>query len=228
MKAVVSLSGGMDSATVLGEAIARDREVIAVSFEYGSKHNSYEGEAACSIAAHYHVPFHHIDLTSAMAGFKSNLMLSGGAIPEGHYEQANMELTVVPMRNMIFLSLLAGFAWSNDANEVWMGMHAGDHLIYPDCRPAFVDAANKAIQEGSDMKVSLITPYLKIFKKDILERGLLLGVPYILTRTCYKNQEVACGKCGSCQERLEAFSLLGLSDPLLYHSRELLPKEKAK
>ena len=124
-KAIVSLSGGMDSTTVLADAISQGREVIScVGFNYGSKHNPHELEAGKQIATHYKTPYSIIDLRNAMYGFKSALMDHTQAIPEGHYEAENMRQTVVPARNIIFLSLLAGEAWSRGAGEIWLGIHS--------------------------------------------------------------------------------------------------------
>jgi 7-cyano-7-deazaguanine synthase len=231
MKVIVALSGGMDSATLLAEALDSGHRVVPVGFKYPSKHNFWERKAAQKIQHHYwldpesHIDdFRTIDLTSLFDGFSSDLLESGGDIPEGHYEAENMRQTVVPGRNIIFASVLAGLAWSVEAEEVWLGIHAGDHFIYPDCRPGFFIAMDEAIRYGTDEKVALQAPFLQVTKKEILERGNELKVPYHLTRTCYKDQEVACGKCGSCQERLSAFASLGLQDPLEYETRELLPK----
>lgn len=223
-KVIVSLSGGMDSTTVLARALSVNRDVQCVGFSYGSKHNAYENAAGIQIAQHYDVPFKLIDFSSVTAGFKSNLLKSGDAIPEGFYEGENMRQTVVPGRNLIFISILMGIAWSNDAEEVWLGIHAGDHFIYPDCRPNFFKAMNEAVQLGSDGKVQLVAPFLDGNKTSIIKEGLELGVPYHLTRTCYKDQVFACGKCGSCQERLDAFHNNGIEDPIPYTTRELIPK----
>lgn len=216
MKALVSLSGGLDSTTVLAEALSQGLEVVAVSFSYGSKHNEFENIQARKIAGYYNVPFELIELDGVMKGFTSNLMKSGGEIPEGHYEDASMALTVVPARNIIFASILAGKAWSLGCELVFLGIHQGDHAIYPDCRPEFFDAMNKAIDTGTDGKVLLAAPFLTTDKAGIVKRGLELGVPYELTRTCYKHQKIACGKCGSCRERLEAFEKNNAKDPICY------------
>lgn len=216
MNAIVSLSGGMDSATVLADAIDKGRKPLAVGFTYGSKHNPYENQAAADLAKHYAAPFRLIDLSGVMRGFKSHLMADGGPIPEGHYEDASMAQTVVPGRNIIFAAILSGLAWSEGAEEIWLGIHQGDHAIYEDCRPSFYAAMNQAIQEGTGKRVRLVAPFLDGNKTTILKRGLLLGVPYSLTRTCYKDQSLACGKCGSCQERLSAFCAIGVDDPVEY------------
>lgn len=225
VKAIVSLSGGMDSAAVLGDVTNAGIEVVAaVGFIYGSKHNPWEVVAARKIAEHYKVPYELIDLTAAFAGFKSSLLKGQGPVPEGHYEAESMSATVVPARNIIFASILAGIAWSRGAEQVYLGVHAGDHHIYPDCRPEFLQAMAIAIARGTDLKVALMAPYVNGTKVDIIRRGMILGVPFQLSRTCYKDQTIACGKCGSCQERLAAFAANGLTDPIDYESRVLLPK----
>lgn len=225
-KAVLSLSGGMDSTTLLAEAMREHNVIQTVGFCYGSKHNAYENMAARRVAKFFKVPFKLIDLSKAFEGFNSSLMLDGDDIPEGYYEGENMRQTVVPGRNLIFASILAGIAESMEATEVFMGIHAGDHHIYPDCRPEFAIALAAAIKSSSDGKVNLAVPFIRIFKLHILKRGFELGVPYEFTRTCYKDQPVACGKCGSCQERLSAFAQIGMDDPIDYQSRILYPASK--
>jgi 7-cyano-7-deazaguanine synthase len=224
MKVVLGLSGGMDSATLLGHLLEQGIESHCCIFIYGSKHNSYEVTAAKEIIKYYQnagfpVFKYIIDLTQVFTYFKSNLLTSGDDIPEGHYESENMKLTVVPERNLIFASIMAGLAESKGAEAVALGVHAGDHAIYPDCREEFIMAMNSAVFLSSDRKVRITTPFANITKKQILSIGLKQDplVPYHLTRTCYKDQPIACGKCGSCYERLEAFESLGLKDPLKYN-----------
>lgn len=225
-KVLLSLSGGMDSATLLGEAIERYgvEQVLAVSFFYPSKHNVYELASAFRLSAHCGVEHQTINVAPLFTSFKSNLLKTGGVVPEGHYEAESMKATVVPCRNLIFLSILAGLAESLEIPEVWLGAHAGDHHIYPDCRSVFIESAAQTVSLATDGKVTLRAPYLMVNKGQILKEGLARGTPYALTRTCYKDQPIACGKCGSCQERLEAFKLNGMEDPLDYVSRELMPK----
>lgn len=225
MKVVMALSGGMDSTTLLAKALQDGYEVVPVQFQYGSKHNAYEEQAYRRILLKYPTSGAEMNLRGVFANFESALLKgSHQAIPHGHYESESMKLTVVPGRNIIFMSILAGYAWSIGAKEVWLGIHAGDHAIYPDCRISFFNAMNEAIKLGTDENVELNAPFLHLLKKDILALGLKLEVPYALTRTCYADQLVACGKCGSCQERLEAFHLNGVEDPLRYQSRELMGK----
>ena len=221
---LISLSGGMDSATMLGIALDQGFEVQAIGFTYGSKHNSWEQAAARKLAEHYSVPYELIDLTAVMASFRSDLLLSGGEIPEGHYEHESMTRTVVPGRNLIFIALAAGLAQSRGLQLVAVGVHQGDHAIYPDCRPDFVRAADQAVRHSTEDSVRLWAPLLMLNKTKIIERGLAIEVPYCLTRTCYKDQPTSCGRCGSCQERLEAFAANGMIDPIPYESREILPR----
>ena len=215
---VMALSGGMDSTTVLGYLLAEGLSVDCIGFTYGAKHNKYENVAATNVADHYNVKFQIIDLSNVMALFESNLLKTGGDIPEGHYADETMSQTVVPGRNIIFLSILAGRAWTVGAEQIAIGIHQGDHAIYPDCRKVFFDAMNLAIHLGTDEKVEIIAPFLDGNKTTIIKHGLSIGVPYGLTRTCYKDQQLPCGKCGACVERLEAFANNNIEDPVTYEA----------
>lgn len=228
MKICMAVSGGLDSVTLLAHAINFGHQVIPVLFQYGSKHNIFEREAFRQVLEHYHLKFQRkeIDLTCLQEHLKSNLMAGGGDIPEGHYEAESMRQTVVPGRNLIFASVLAGIAWSEKCEEVWLGTHSGDHHIYPDCRPEFIEAMDQAIRFGTDQAVKLVAPFGNINKANILKKGIALNVPYSLTRTCYKSQRVACGKCGSCRERLHAFQLNSIPDPIQYEFRDPNPGRK--
>ncbi len=216
MKSIISLSGGIDSATALAVAIEVYRDCYAVGFDYGAKHNQYEIIMARKLADYYNVPFQLINLREAMKGFKSRLMIGGGDIPEGHYADESMGETVVPARNIIFISILTGVAWSNEIGEIWMGVHYSSPAVYPDCTPEFICFMDKAIRSGTDEKVCLVAPFVRLLKPAIVKRGITLKVPYNLTRTCFKQQEKACGKCGCCCKRLEAFSKNGIKDPIEY------------
>ena len=218
-KMLISLSGGIDSGTLLGHYQDNYVETVGISFYYGSKHNQYENEAARMLAAHYRIELIELDISQGMAGIESNLLLSGADIPEGHYQAENMKSTVVPARNMIFISIMTAIAISRGLDELAIGVHAGDHAIYPDCRPEFIRAMNSAVELAGDFQVrSLRAPFILKSKADIVNIGLNLHnpVPYHLTRTCYKDQVLACGKCGSCIERLEAFKINGFTDPIAY------------
>ena len=220
-KIVIGLSGGMDSATLLGSLLEEGHQINACTFTYGSKHNQYETEAAFNLVNFYQKkgmsvnPF-FFNLEETFKNFESNLLKSGGEIPEGHYESENMKLTVVPGRNLIFASIMAGLAESIGAEVIALGVHAGDHAIYPDCRPLFISHLRNVLFASTDGKVDVITPFLGKTKIDIVRIGQELEVPFEITRTCYKDSPIACGRCGSCQERLEAFNLNNLLDPIQY------------
>lgn len=222
-KVVLGLSGGMDSATLLGYYLEKNAEVHCCSFYYGSKHGGFELIAAKAVVKYYKereclVTHHLFDLSAAFKDFNSALLMNGPEIPEGHYEEESMKQTVVPGRNLIFASIMAGLAESIEADTVALGVHSGDHHIYPDCRPEFILSLNKTILFSTDNKVMTFAPFENDNKSSILLRGysFSIPVPYHLTRTCYKNQLKACGKCGSCQERLEAFEIIGRKDPIEY------------
>ncbi len=217
-KVVLGLSGGMDSTTLAGYYCNKGYEVIPISFEYGSKHNIYERKAAEAVAEYYGLYITKINLDFIGTLFKSNLLKTGGDIPEGYYTDSNMSKTVVPGRNVIFISIMMGYAWSIGADIVAIGVHAGDHAIYEDCRAGFVAAMNASVIAGSGDRVHLEAPFQYLTKSDILKLSdsFDLIVPYHLTRTCYKDQLLSCGKCGSCQERLEAFDIIKRKDPIIY------------
>jgi 7-cyano-7-deazaguanine synthase len=222
---VLGLSGGMDSATLLGYYLEQGAEVHCCSFYYGSKHGGFELQAAKDVVTFYQhhgftVVHHLFDLSHVFKDFKSALLLSGSDIPEGHYEEESMKQTVVPGRNLIFASIMAGLAESIEAEIVALGVHSGDHHIYPDCRPEFVTELARTVLHSTQGKIVVVAPFLNDNKASILIQGygFEIPVPYELTRTCYKNQLKACGKCGSCQERLEAFEIIGIKDPIEYES----------
>ena len=214
--ALISLSGGLDSSTLLAYLLNQNYHVECIGFTYGSKHNKYELEAAKKIAEYYNVKYDLINLEEVMKSFRSNLLKNGGEIPEGHYTEDSMKLTVVPARNIIFISIMAGLAWSRNLNCIALGVHASDRHTYPDCQKSFIDSMGLSIISGTDGNVELISPFITIEKWDIVKIGLELKVPYELTRRCYKDQPIACGKCGTCRERIEAFERNGVKDPIEY------------
>ncbi len=217
MKSIIILSGGMDSATALAWALNEGHEVIAaLNFQYGAKQNQREARSAQAVTEHYYVPLHTIELNFMNALFKSDLLQSGGPIPEGHYSEQSMKATVVPFRNGIMLSIAAGVAESMGAKSVILGNHYGDHATYPDCRESFIEPMKAAICAGTDAQITLLSPFCHFQKSDIAALGHRLSVPYSLTYTCYKGGEKHCGRCGSCTGRIEAFQHAGLSDPTDY------------
>ena len=253
-QAVLSLSGGMDSSTVLLHLLANDYEVTAVSFNYGQKHN-IELERAQQLVDYlkgngHNVNYQEITLLGLVDLLNSNLVQGGDDVPEGHYEEENMKDTVVPNRNKMFSSIIQAVALSI-ANEkdcevkIAMGIHAGDHAIYPDCRQEFRDADYEAFKQGNwdADKVTYYTPYLKGDKEDILKDGwrccLRLDIDfdevYKRTNTSYKPDKLGRSdyKSASSVERIEAFLKLGRKDPVEYisgwetakkHVEELLEK----
>lgn len=214
-KVVVIYSGGMDSYTVLRQASAQGFEVYPVAFNYGQRH-SKELKVAAGVCKKYGYPFQLVDVSSITPLIKGSALTDDIDVPEGHYEEASMQQTVVPNRNMIMLSMAVGYAVSIDAEAVYFGAHSGDHAIYPDCRTSFVEAMNAVCQIANYEPVDIRAPFIGQSKIDILRIGLALGLDYSETWTCYKGLEKACGKCGSCQERLEAFALNKAIDPIEY------------
>jgi 7-cyano-7-deazaguanine synthase len=157
-----------------------------------------------------------VDISTINQLIGGSSLTSDIEVAEGHYEEESMKSTVVPNRNMILLSMAVGYAVSIDANKVYYGAHSGDHAIYPDCRPEFVHKMNDVCAIANYEAVEIVTPYLDVSKTAILTAGLKMGLDYNLSWTCYNGREKACGKCGACQERLEAFTENGVTDPLEY------------
>ena len=211
MKAILIYSGGLDSTTLLYEY--KDEISLAVTFDYGAKHGAREIECAKYNCNKLGIKHLIIPLDFMGKYFRSNLLESGGEIPEGNYDEENMHSTVVPFRNGIMLAIAAGLAESYDLDTVLLANHSGDHSIYPDCRPSFIDAFDSATKEGTYNGVRVVSPYCNITKRDIALRGRELGIDYSKTYSCYKGGEVHCGCCGTCRERKEA--LEGF-DPTVY------------
>lgn len=206
--ALIVLSGGMDSTTMLYEYASKI--ALAVNFNYGSNHNAREAECARINCRRLGIELLEIPLDFMGRYFDSSLLSGADAIPEGHYADENMRSTVVPFRNGIMLSVAAGLAESRGLKAVMIANHGGDHTIYPDCRPEFIGAMRQAIKSGTYMGVELRAPYTSISKTDIARRGAALGVDYSLTYSCYKGGPTHCGRCGTCIERREAMLAAGL------------------
>lgn len=223
MKAVVLLSGGLDSVTALHDALCVHDVVAALSFDYGAKHNHCELPMAAWQCARLKIPHSTAPLDFVAREFQSDLLRSGGEIPEGHYEEESMRSTVVPFRNGIMLAIAAGFAESRGAEGVVIAAHSGDHAIYPDCRESFMEPMASAIREGTYARIELLRPFIAMDKAAIVRRGAELGVDFSHTWSCYKGGEVHCGTCGTCVERREAFQLAGIPDPTGYLATDTLP-----
>lgn len=214
-KVVVIYSGGMDSFTVLNRALKDGKEVYALSFDYGQRHVK-ELECASTVCNALKIQHKVIDISAINQLLAGSSLTDDIDIPEGHYEAENMKSTIVPNRNMILLSLAVGYAVSVGAAQVYYGAHSGDHAIYPDCRPEFVKKMNDVCQIANYESVEIFSPYLDVNKTAILTDGLSMGLDYSHTWTCYNGREKACGKCGACQERLEAFHDNNVADPIAY------------
>ena len=207
--ALIVLSGGMDSTTMLYEYASRIG--LAVTFLYGSNHNEREAECARWHCARLCIDHLCIPLGFMAEYFESSLLRGADAIPSGRYDDANMRSTVVPFRNGIMLAVAAGLAETRGLRTIMLANHAGDHAIYPDCRPGFVDAMGRAIEAGTYEGIQLFCPYTNLSKSEIVARGVELGVDYRHTYSCYRGGERHCGTCGTCTERREALAAAGLN-----------------
>ena len=212
--AIIVLSGGMDSVTLLNEF--KDIIALAVTFNYGSNHNKREIEYAKLHCQRLGIKHIIIPLDFMHTHFKSSLLEGADAIPEGHYADSNMKSTVVPFRNGIMLAIACGIAESNKLTRVLIANHSGDHTIYPDCRQQFIDAMSAAMTNGTYEGVHIFAPYTNISKANIAQRGARIGINYAETYSCYKGGVNHCGKCGTCIERREALAEAGVTDTTTY------------
>lgn len=233
--AVVAVSGGMDSATVLAHYSALGYQLFAVSVDYGQRHVR-ELKAARQLAEYYGVVEHITEDGSAHGKNlrKSALVNRDVAVPQGHYAAATMRATVVSGRNFWFAGILNSYAIDRDAELIALGMHAGDHAIYSDCRPEFVAAVGAAIYAGYEDPYNGYTaprveaPFVHRTKAQIAQYGAALGVPFDLTWSCYEGDPIHCGRCGTCVERVEAFRLAGVADPTAYADLDFALAELAR
>lgn len=216
------LSGGMDSTALVAMLKSQEIKVDTVSINYGQRHNK-ELQRAKAVADHFGLRHDIVDL-SVLAASLSSALTSPEEIevPDGHYTKETMRATVVPNRNAIMLMVAAGIAASRGHDEVATAVHAGDHFIYPDCRPEFIEAASRAAELGTatfgDVKIT--APFVNISKDEIVRIGHRFGAPFSLSWSCYKGGDTHCGRCGTCVERAEAFHLAGVDDPTEYEDNE--------
>ena len=208
-------SGGMDSFTLVSELASLDRLHSCLSFDYGQRH-AKELVYARAYCRELGIPHHIIDLRSLTPHLLGSALTDAVPVPEGHYTEESMKATVVPSRNLLMLSVASAYAVSHELPIVAIGAHAGDHTIYPDCREEFIVAMNVVGLLANWHRVRFEAPYLHMTKSDILHVGVLLGIDYAKSWTCYRGEALACGRCGSCRERLEAFDQYNLCDPLAY------------
>lgn len=219
MKTVVVLSGGLDSAVLLYHHLVRLNDTVrALTVDYGQRHRK-EIEFARDLCGNLGVPHTVAELSSLSSLLPGSSQTDAEVpVPHGHYAADNMKATVVPNRNMILLSVAIGHAAAHGMQAISFAAHAGDHTIYPDCRPEFVDALAKAATICHFTPVYLLSPFVRRTKADIVKLGHSLCVPFDHTWSCYEGGEYHCGKCGTCVERKEAFQLAGVKDPTTYRT----------
>jgi 7-cyano-7-deazaguanine synthase len=217
VKTIVLCSGGLDSVTLAHKVAAESTLTRLVSFDYRQRHNK-ELEYARRCATRLTAPHDVVDIAAVGRLLVGSALTSGGAVPEGHYAEETMRVTVVPNRNAIMLAIAFGVAAAERADAVAAAVHGGDHFIYPDCRPAFVEAFETMQRHALDgvARISFSTPFLRMSKADIVREGARLEVPFAETWSCYKGGALHCGRCGTCVERREAFHLAGVDDPTPY------------
>lgn len=217
MKILVICSGGLDSVSLAHIVADKHRLTRLVSFDYGQRHRK-ELDFAAAAARRLDVPHHLIDMTQIGAALTGSALTGDVEVPDGHYAEDTMRLTVVPNRNAIMLAIGFGIAAAQGDDAVATAVHGGDHFIYPDCRPGFTAAfetMQKAALEGY-ADIALHTPFVHRSKAEIVAEGALRGTPFAETWSCYKGGAVHCGRCGTCVERREAFHIAGVPDPTFY------------
>jgi 7-cyano-7-deazaguanine synthase len=206
----------MDSTVLLYHLLDAGVEVRALSIDYGQRHKK-ELVWAKSVCEKLGVEHRVADLTALtplLAG--SSLTSDDIEVPDGHYEEDNMKVTVVPNRNMILLAVATGWAISTKSDSVSYAAHSGDHAIYPDCREEFAQGMDHVMGLADWHSTKLDRPFVAMTKADVAKRGAELGVPFEETWSCYKGLDLHCGRCGTCVERREAFHLAEVIDPTPY------------
>lgn len=221
MKALAIVSGGLDSVTLAHMLAASGELGGLLSFDYGQRHKK-ELRYAKLCAERLKVPHALIDLTSITPHLKGSALTDAVDVPEGHYAADTMKQTIVPNRNAIMLAVAFGVAPAQGLDAVATAIHAGDHFIYPDCRPEFAELFERMEQKALEgcWNIKLVTPFIKSRKSEIAKKAGELGVPIAETWSCYKGGEIHCGKCGTCVERREAFDLAKVDDPTVYEDRD--------
>lgn len=217
MPTLVVCSGGLDSVTLAERVAAAGDLDRLLSVDYGQRHKK-ELDCAAVAAQRLGVPHHVVDLSGLAAQLPGSALTDDTDVPEGHYAADNMAVTVVPNRNPILFSLAFGVGAAHGCDTVAAAVHGGDHFVYPDCRPAFVEAfaAMEARALEDVAEVAFATPFVHWSKAAIVAEGARLGVPFAETWSCYKGEGRHCGRCGTCVERREAFHEAGVTDPTEY------------
>ena len=217
MKTFVICSGGLDSVSLAHKVAAEHTLLGLVSFDYGQRHVREVGFAA-SCARRLGVAHRVIDIKSVGAALGGSALTGAAEVPDGHYAEESMKLTVVPNRNAIMLAIAFGLAAGEEAEAVAAAVHGGDHFIYPDCRPAFIEAfqgmQDRALEGMA--RIALFTPFVNVPKSQIVLEGARYGTPFAETWSCYKGGDTHCGRCGTCVERREAFHIADIEDPTRY------------
>ncbi|MCE6074317.1 7-cyano-7-deazaguanine synthase QueC [Agrobacterium vitis] len=217
MKILVVCSGGLDSVSLADKMAAEHQLIGLISFDYGQRHKK-ELDFAALAAKRLGVPHQIIDITAIGASLTGSALTDDLDVPDGHYAEETMKITVVPNRNAIMLAIAFGVVAAKKADAVAVAVHGGDHFIYPDCRPGFIDAFQTmqahALEGYADVK--LLAPFVTVSKADIVTEGAKYGTPFEQTWSCYKGGDRHCGRCGTCVERREAFHLAGVTDPTDY------------
>ena len=217
MKTIVICSGGLDSVSLAHKVAVEHTLLGLLSFDYGQRHRK-EVTFAAACGKRLQVPHQTIDIRDIGRSLSGSALTDDLAVPDGHYAEETMRITVVPNRNAIMLAIAFGVAAARGADAVATAVHGGDHFIYPDCRPGFIDAfqimQRHALESYAD--IALFAPYVNVPKSAIVTDGTRHGTPFAQTWSCYKGGEVHCGRCGTCVERREAFDLAGIADPTEY------------
>lgn len=219
MKSVAIVSGGLDSTVLIYDLLSQSYDLHLISFDYGQKHR-IELDFARRTSSKLGLPHTVVDITNLNGLLGKSTLTSNAVVPDGHYAEENMRLTVVPNRNSIMLNIAAAYAITNNCSSIATAVHSGDHFIYPDCRPAFIDALEFLLTVANDgflpANFAVLAPYVHISKDRICARGHEVHVPWEDTWSCYKGGDIHCGSCGTCFERREAFELAGVNDPTQY------------
>lgn len=221
MDTIVICSGGLDSVSLAHKVAGEGTLKGLLSFDYGQRHVK-EVEYAAACAQRLGVPHKVVDISGVGAALSGSALTDDVDVPDGHYAEETMKVTIVPNRNAIMLAIAFGMAAAEKAGAVAAAVHGGDHFIYPDCRPGFINAF-QAMQDHAlegVANIKLYTPFVEISKADIVTEGARWNTPFAETWSCYKGGEVHCGRCGTCVERREAFHLAGVEDPTVYADTE--------
>ncbi|MCH4540909.1 7-cyano-7-deazaguanine synthase QueC [Ochrobactrum sp. A-1] len=221
MKTLVVCSGGLDSVSLAHRIASEHQLTTLLSFDYGQRHKK-ELDSAKACAERLGVSHQVINITDIGASLTGSALTDDVDVPDGHYAEETMKITVVPNRNAIMLAIAFGVAAAQKAEAVALAVHGGDHFIYPDCRPGFIDAFQTMQNHALDgyANVKLLAPYVHASKADIVIDGAKYRTPFAATWSCYKGGEHHCGRCGTCVERREAFHIAGIEDPTLYEDAD--------